>query len=506
MKAVLVATGRCPAISPLDERYASLLLPLVDRPFLQHVVEYLVARGVREMDVLLNEIPEKVRDLLGDGTRWGCTLRYHLVRDPLKPYGILRSICGEADAGQPLLLAHADKLPALPGEGFPEDTPGTGRICYCLASEDVPEGDGGTWTGWALLSHGVATTLPADADEKELADHLLAGGESGAKVLPVQAMLSMRTFEDIRTSQAKALAGHIPGLMLSGREVDPGIWLSRNVNLHPLAQITPPVFIGEDCTIGQGVRLGPDVAVGRGCILDKDSSVQKTVVFPRSYVGEGLDLDEAIVDRNLLINMRIGTAVTVTDNFILSDMELRGIRNTLRQVVSRIAGLGLLLLLWPVLLLTILGLKLTGSSRKLVRQEVLKLPASWDASTWQTFGMYRFARDGEAPGIAGPRKGTGLMDFLFCFIPALINVVRGELHVVGTAPRTRPEAETLTRDWKELLLKSRTGIVNEAHLNFGPEPTEDELFSAEVVYSATASLRNDARLFFRYLGRAVREL
>ncbi len=42
MIAVIIAPGLSPGMEALNERYPSPLLPLVDRPFIQHVVEFLI--------------------------------------------------------------------------------------------------------------------------------------------------------------------------------------------------------------------------------------------------------------------------------------------------------------------------------------------------------------------------------------------------------------------------------------------------------------------------------
>ena len=74
MRAVLFCTGDWPALAPLNDRLPGPLLPLLDRPFLQHVVEYLISRGVKRFDIVLSHLPEKVEEALGDGKRWGCPI------------------------------------------------------------------------------------------------------------------------------------------------------------------------------------------------------------------------------------------------------------------------------------------------------------------------------------------------------------------------------------------------------------------------------------------------
>src|SRR5579859_2371507 len=144
MRALIVATGDHSRPAEGAERPPSFLLPLIDRPFLQHVVEFLAEAGMADsIDVVLSHLPEKVEALLGDGTRWGICIRYHLVRDSARPYAVLNRLAADG----PVLLIHADCLPhvalkQLAGSPTP--------VVMCAH---------GTWTGWALLDSAAISDI-----------------------------------------------------------------------------------------------------------------------------------------------------------------------------------------------------------------------------------------------------------------------------------------------------------------------------------------------------------
>jgi lipopolysaccharide/colanic/teichoic acid biosynthesis glycosyltransferase len=85
----------------------------------------------------------------------------------------------------------------------------------------------------------------------------------------------------------------------------------------------------------------------------------------------------------------------------------------------------------------------------------------------------------------------------------MINVVRGELRLVGVQPRSREEIKTLTSDWQALYLQSKAGVVTEAFVVYGLNPTGDELYSAEAFYAVTAGMRHDLKLLSRYFLRVL---
>lgn len=507
MRAIIIATGLNTDLLGLNERYPTPMLPLVNKPFIQHIVETLVDRGVTEFDFALNHLPEKIEHFLGTGARWGSRFRFHLARDASRPYGVLKAVAA-ADPLKPILLVHADRLPQLP-ESFAsqiERTDEQSPLMYCLhkmadSMAEQEQAAGYEWTGWAWLPAEFIANLPGDLlgnlpghlNESGLESHLMTAALKQKSVIEVPHMLGIRSYEELLAAQAAVLNKKFNGLMLAGHEADPGIWLARNVSLHPTAELIAPVYIGENCRIGMGTQLGPDTVVGNNCVLDARCTATNSVIFSGSYVGEALELEDVIVDKNLLVNARLGAAVSVADDFILGSLADNQIRQGVSRWVSQLCAWGLLALTWPLLLATALYLKLTRQGPVLVKRECVRLPAQNNEDLWRTFQLWSFQT-------APVRESSRLKSFFLRFLPALINVAKGELRFVGVAPRDKTEVKQLSHDWQTLYLHSKAGIVTEAEVVYGAHPDEDELYSAEVFYSAAAGIRHDARLLLTYFG------
>ena len=73
MRAFLVSTQEWPEKQLERKEQTPSLLPLMDRPFIQHVLEQLVLQGFKSFDIVLCSYPESYKSLLGDGSRWGVT-------------------------------------------------------------------------------------------------------------------------------------------------------------------------------------------------------------------------------------------------------------------------------------------------------------------------------------------------------------------------------------------------------------------------------------------------
>jgi NDP-sugar pyrophosphorylase family protein/lipopolysaccharide/colanic/teichoic acid biosynthesis glycosyltransferase len=498
MKAIVIATGLSAGIAALRERYPAPLLPLVDRPFIQHVVETLVDRDITEFDFILSHLPEKLEHLLGSGARWGSRIRFHLARDAARPYASIKRLCAESP-DNPVLLVHGDRLPQLPEDFGIQTSQGSANLLYCLAGlhEAPPEK---RWTGWAWLGEQFRSMREERAweemDEAALF-RALAPDQGDDRIVEVPRALSVQTYEDLLAAQSAVLLKAFPGLMLTGHEVEPGIWISRNVSLHPSAKLTAPVYLGENCRIGADITLGPNATVANNSLIDSDCIVSNSIIFPGSYVGESLELREALVDKNLLVNVRLGAAVPITDDFILGSLSENHFRAGFSRIVSRTAAIVLLALLWPVLAITALWLRLIRSGPVLSKRELIKLPAPAVDSQWKTYQLWSFQQE---PSEGRPAT-TPAGQMFFHFLPGLVNVARGEIRFVGVRPRTRSELKRLPHDWQSLVLHSKAGLITEAEALYGAHPDDDELYSAEAFYSATASLRHDFKILCSYLRR-----
>ena len=491
MRAVVIATGSGGTGTGTGLREPLALFPCVDRPVLQYVVEVLVEHGVTEFDFVLHESPEKIENFLGDGKRWGSRFTFHMVRDPERPYRVLRLL----DHRGPLLLVHADRLPSV--AGATSLATGTSRsLLYCSAAPNHGSMAPPIWNGCAWLQADAVASVPADATRAELQAHLLTSlGPDGIEVVPEAP--GMGSLTNFLQAQRSLLTNSYRGVHLSGRQVEPGVWISRNVVLHPTANLTGPLFIGENSRIGAGAVVGPNAVIGHDTVVDRHTVIQDAAVLPGSYCGEGLELDHVIIDRNRLIDVRLGTSVNISESFILGTMKGGGQASWPIAMLSRLLAAAIFLLTWPLLAIVAFvtwpGRGRLGFSHR----QVVQLPASAEPEAWRLFPLYSLRRPGE------PAKGRGWRHLLLDFWPSLIQVARGRLRFVGVQPRGPNEIMLLPEDWRALYLPSHAGLITEADIVHGASPSLDEVYSSELYYSAMAGLRHDFGLALRFLGQVV---
>ena len=416
---------------------------------------------------------------MGDGRRWGVTIRCHLASDANRPFRAIRAL-GPPTGDETVLIAWADRIPTA----RPVDDRLTtgGPLLY---RHD------GHWAGWAWVPGPSLGRIPPDADEAGVGLWLL--DQAGAATVEVEGLLRATSYTGLLTAQRDAMSGLMPGLLLGAREIETGVRVSRNVSIHPTAQITPPVYIGEDCQIGEGVQLGPEAVVGRGCVIDSGCTIIRALILPSSYVGRGLELVDAIVDRNRLVHTRLGAVVVVDDDYLLGSLSGGRLRRFASNFLSRLSAVSMLAMAAPVLLATACFVKLTRRGPAMLGREVVRLPTTTEPSRMRTFRLLSFA----------PTTKGGPADVLLRVLPGLINVARGDLQLVGLPPRSAVEIRNMPDDLRALYLRSKAGLITEALATLAGSPTADEIDTASACHVATAGPFHDAGLLLKYLLRVL---
>lgn len=72
----ILAGGLATRLRPLTDEIPKSLIEVAGRPFAEHQVEVLRSNGITDMIWCVGHLGERIRDVLGDGERWGVRIRY----------------------------------------------------------------------------------------------------------------------------------------------------------------------------------------------------------------------------------------------------------------------------------------------------------------------------------------------------------------------------------------------------------------------------------------------
>src|SRR5665811_1410650 len=103
MKAVVMAGGEGTRLRPTTANQPKPLLPVVNKPIMEHVLRLLRRHGFGETVVTVQFLAALIRNYFGDGEELGMTLRYATEHTPL-------GTAAEVLAGEPFLVISGDAL------------------------------------------------------------------------------------------------------------------------------------------------------------------------------------------------------------------------------------------------------------------------------------------------------------------------------------------------------------------------------------------------------------
>lgn len=287
---------------------------VLDRPYVQHVIEQLVTRAVSRIEIFLRTHDSAVEALLGDGTRWGTKIVCRRLPG-LPAEGDFAEACKGEEGDGLVLLGDLCYLPAIPAL----DTTGATAVWPTLFFHDDDKRS--RWTGWALVPArqlaGFACQVAGEADWRSAMSYC---GLQLRKQFLDGPSLSASSPGRVLESNRIALDGRYPGLYFEAMEREPGIWVGRGVRIPPAAALTAPCYIGEDSWIGRGCRIGPYAVVGRGCAIEKGTVVSGSVVGEETYLGPELEIADSVVHRSLIHNVRLGAEVEIEEAHVASSL------------------------------------------------------------------------------------------------------------------------------------------------------------------------------------------
>lgn len=111
LSAVVMAGGYGTRLRPLTDHTPKPMLPVGDRPLLEHTIERLRRAGIRRVHVTTHYRADAITSHFGDGAAFGVELRYVAEDRPLGTAGSLRCL---RDLDGPVLVLNGDVLTGVP--------------------------------------------------------------------------------------------------------------------------------------------------------------------------------------------------------------------------------------------------------------------------------------------------------------------------------------------------------------------------------------------------------
>jgi len=108
MKAMVLAAGLGTRLRPLTDDTPKCLIPLAGHPLMDWTLGWLHDHGVTECMINLHYLPGKVRDFIGDGSRYGLRVHYSFEPELLGTAGAVKNV--EAFFDRPFFVIYSDNF------------------------------------------------------------------------------------------------------------------------------------------------------------------------------------------------------------------------------------------------------------------------------------------------------------------------------------------------------------------------------------------------------------
>lgn len=362
MKAMILAAGKGTRVRPITYTLPKPMIPIINRPVMELIVEHLGKHGFRDIVVNLSHLPHMIENYFKDGSRFGVAMAYswegyfegdEWVGAALGSAGGMRYIqqrtgffdstfvvlCGDAvtdvDLTRALEFHHSNDAIAtvVTKNVAPEDvvhygvvvTDEKGRI---LSFQEKPQPEEAKSTrintGIYLFEPEIFDFIP-DAGEYDIGSELFpklvqAQAPFYAVELPMQ-WVDIGKTPDLWAATRMALQGKIHGFRMPGRELAPDIWSGTNVRIDEGARIQGPVYIGGSTVIEAGAEIRGPALIQDGCLIESGAVIDSAVIWSHTRVGSQAFIQDKIIFGPHCID-REGNVVDLHEgdfNWLISD-------------------------------------------------------------------------------------------------------------------------------------------------------------------------------------------
>lgn len=347
MKAMILAAGVGSRLDPLTRNIPKPMVPIVNKPVMEHILGMLAKHGFKEIMVNLHYLGDQIRGYFGDGKKWGVKIQYSPEDQLWGDAGSVKRCEGffdeetfvvvggddiaDLDLGR-LVRFHNDKKALATLALSLVDDPSEygiallnerGRITRFL---EKPKGEtmfsNSANTGVYVFSKDIFDLIPKGVRYgfgNDLFPMLLEQKARFYGYLTSSYWKDVGSLRQYRDAHSDALSGRID-IKLPVPEVKKYVWRGENVEIDPSAEIGYPVVIGNNCRIERGAKLLEYSVLADGCVIEEGASVKQSILWPGACVMRGTMLERCVVGEKCSVK----SSAAVFDGVIVDPIRRNG--------------------------------------------------------------------------------------------------------------------------------------------------------------------------------------
>jgi UDP-N-acetylglucosamine diphosphorylase/glucosamine-1-phosphate N-acetyltransferase len=337
LKAVILAAGEGRRCRPLTQTRAKVMLPVGNRPFMEHVILSLAKNGIKDLYIVVGYQKERIMDHFEDGIDFGVNITYLEQQEILGTAHALGKAGPYIDEeflvvnGDNLIDARAVKdLISVQGESvvlaaLRQHTSDYGVLTVrdgCITA--IVEKPGRPCAG--IINTGAYKFSPSIFDELartpisergsyELTQTLSLMIEEGREI---EALITKGTWADAIFAWDLLGANNL-ALSMKDSEVhgtvEEGAWCRGAVEIgegsliRSGSYLVGPVSVGRDCDIGPNVTILPSTSIGDSVRIGSHTEIRNSIVMSGTRIGSGAAISDSVIGEACVLGDHLSVEV-----------------------------------------------------------------------------------------------------------------------------------------------------------------------------------------------------
>ena len=315
MQALILAGGQGTRLRPLTLTIPKPVVPLLDRPHIVHMTDWLRRFGVDDVVLACGHMSEGIKAVAGDGTSLGVRLRYVEEPEARGTGGAIKEaesllderflvlngdILCDLDLTPQLEHHEASGASATIGLMEVEDPSAYGVVVADKSGQveafvEKPKREEAPSklvnAGVYVLERSILADIPAETNvsiEREVFPALVGHGLNAVEVFGH--WIDIGTPERYLEAHWDLLEGRMRGGPGDGED---GVTLGFDCTVN--GDVQGPAWLDDEVEVADGATVGPRVSLGAGSTIASGAQVSSSVLLGGVTIGEGAKVVDSII-------------------------------------------------------------------------------------------------------------------------------------------------------------------------------------------------------------------
>ncbi len=329
MKAVILAAGEGRRCRPLTQTRSKVMLPVGNRPFMEHVIDALAKNGIRDLYIVVGYQKERVMDYFEDGLDFGVDISYLEQNELLGTAHALGK--AEEYIDEPFLVVNGDnlidsravsELIAARGDNviLAALRRHSGDYGVLMVEQDRVKGivekpgrpcsgilNTGAYKFSPTIFRAIHKTPLSERGSYELTETISQMIAEGEEIVPLigKGVWADAIFAwDLLHANAMALGlkdAEIEGEVEDGARIKGPVDVGEGSVIRSGSYLVGPVSIGEDCDIGPGTVILPSTSIGDSARIGPHSEIRNSIIMSDARIGSGAIVSDSVVGASSIL-------------------------------------------------------------------------------------------------------------------------------------------------------------------------------------------------------------